>query len=75
MNSCEPERIIFLGECVSEMPNAELYNYTGKISICGDNFALNQNQLLLKGALLKNTEWVLGFVLFTGLDTKLMQNS
>jgi magnesium-transporting ATPase (P-type) len=29
----------------------------------------------LKGATLKNTEWILGFVVFTGEDTKLMQNS
>ena len=75
LNSCEPDRIIFIGECVSENPNAELYAYTGKMVICNETFSLNQNQLLLKGATLKNTEWALGFVIFTGLDTKLMQNS
>ena len=39
----EPDRIIYVGECVSENPNSELYSYTGKISMCGDNFALNAN--------------------------------
>jgi len=39
------------------------------------NFALSASQLLLKDSRLKNTEWVVGFVLFTGDDTKLMMNS
>ena len=75
LNTCEPDRLIFIGECVSEQPNSELYVYTGKITICEENFALNANQLLLKGASLKNTDWVVAFVVFTGSDTKLMQNS
>jgi len=75
LNSCEPDRILFIGECVSEKPNNELYSYTGKITICDETFALNANQLLLKGAMLKNTEWAVGFVIFTGEETKLMMNS
>ena len=75
LNTCEPDRLIFIGECVSEQSNSELYVYTGKITICEENFALNANQLLLKGASLKNTDWVVAFVVFTGSDTKLMQNS
>jgi phospholipid-transporting ATPase len=67
--------MLFVGECVSENPNTELYVYTGKITICEENFSLNANQLLLKGANLKNTDWVIGLCVFTGDDTKLMQNS
>jgi len=37
-------------------------------------FSLNENHLLLKGAKLKNTKWIVGFVVYTGNDTKLMQN-
>jgi phospholipid-transporting ATPase len=66
LNTPEPDRIIFVGECVSEQPSTELYQYTGKITICEDTFALNTNQLLLKGATLKNTDWVVAFVLYTG---------
>lgn len=43
LNTCEPDRLIFVGECVSENPNPELYVYTGKITICEDNFSLNAN--------------------------------
>jgi len=29
---------------------------------------------LLKGAKLKNTEWAIGIIVYTGLDTKTMRN-
>jgi len=75
LNTVEADRLIFVGECVSENPTAELYQYTGKLTICEENFALSANQLLLKGSSLRNTPWVVGFVIFTGSDTKLMMNS
>lgn len=33
------------------------------------------NNLLLRGCSLRNTEWVLGVVVFTGQETKIMQNA
>ncbi|CAG8521461.1 1078_t:CDS:2 [Gigaspora margarita] len=36
---------------------------------------VNLNSLLLRGCVLKNTEWVIGLVVFTGSDTKLALNS
>ncbi|KAL4997062.1 hypothetical protein BDV10DRAFT_170610 [Aspergillus recurvatus] len=33
------------------------------------------NNLLLRGCSLRNTEWVLGVVIFTGIETKIMLNS
>ncbi len=32
------------------------------------------NELLLRGCILRNTDWVIGMVLFTGEDTKIMLN-
>uniref|UniRef100_A0A8C5VB65 Phospholipid-transporting ATPase n=1 Tax=Microcebus murinus TaxID=30608 RepID=A0A8C5VB65_MICMU len=36
---------------------------------------LGADQILLRGAQLRNTQWVHGIVVYTGHDTKLMQNS
>ena len=36
---------------------------------------VNLDSMLLRGCVLKNTEWVIGLVVFTGTDTKLSLNS
>lgn len=41
----------------------------------GDAVPLGPDQLLLRGARLKNTNWVFGVVIFTGHESKLMLNS
>lgn len=37
--------------------------------------ALGPNQILLRGAMLRETRWACGVVIYTGHDTKLMQNN
>lgn len=32
-------------------------------------------QLLYRGARLKNTEWIYGLAIYTGMNTKIMMNS
>ena len=59
----------------NEAPGQDLYSFVGKLMIDEKQFMLDSNQFLLMGANLKNTDWVLGFVVFTGNDTRLMQNS
>jgi hypothetical protein len=31
--------------------------------------------MLLRGAFLRNTDWIFGVVIYTGLDTKIMKNA
>ena len=38
-------------------------------------FSLDNDQLLLRGCILRNTKWCYGLVIFAGRDTKLMMNS
>lgn len=36
---------------------------------------MGPDQILLRGAMLRNTSWIFGLVIYTGHETKLMRNS
>ena len=71
----------------SEPPHANLYQYSGAArwtqrspkdtSDPGTSMAepISINNVLLRGCSLRNTEWILGVVIFTGQETKIMLNS
>ena len=67
---------VVAGKIVCELPNNRLYNFDGfyekpgkvKVSLSADN-------ILLRGANLRNTKEAIGLVVFTGPETKLMKNS
>lgn len=69
------------GRVRSEQPNSSLYTYEATLSMLGGSnggekeLPLNPEQLLLRGATLRNTPWVHGLVVFTGHETKLMRNA
>ena len=59
----------------SEDPNANLYSYIGSLQLEEQQYPLTPQQLLLRESKLKNTDFIYGVVIFTGHDTKVMQNS
>lgn len=71
----------------SEPPQPNLYKYNGAIHwrqeipghAADDPIDMTEpitiDNLLLRGCNLRNTEWILGVVIFTGHDTKIMQNA
>ncbi|KAK2604279.1 hypothetical protein N8I77_007223 [Diaporthe amygdali] len=67
------------GKIKSEQPNSSLYTYEATMTMqagAGEKeLALNPEQLLLRGATLRNTPWIHGVVVFTGHETKLMRNA
>ncbi|KAJ3130574.1 hypothetical protein HK100_007965 [Physocladia obscura] len=64
------------GEIKCELPNNSLYTFEGNISFAGSKTVpLDPGQLLLRGAMLRNTRWIYGIVVFTGHETKLMKNA
>ncbi|KAI9097375.1 hypothetical protein DFS34DRAFT_122083 [Phlyctochytrium arcticum] len=63
------------GVIKSEQPNNSLYTYTGTLRLGSKEIPLDPQQLLLRGAMLRNTRWVYGIVIFTGHETKLMKNA
>lgn len=64
-------------EIQSEQPNSSLYTYEGTLQGLKNHgkIPLSPEQLLLRGATLRNTQWVHGVVVFTGHETKLMRNA
>ncbi|AET39861.1 aminophospholipid-translocating P4-type ATPase DRS2 Ecym_5071 [Eremothecium cymbalariae DBVPG len=63
------------GKLLSEPPNSSLYTYEGTITLNGTKIPLNPDQMILRGAVLRNTAWIFGIVVFTGHETKLMRNA
>jgi phospholipid-transporting ATPase len=63
----------------SEQPNSSLYTYEATLTpqqAGGEKeLPLGPDQLLLRGATLRNTPWIHGAVVFTGHETKLMRNA
>ncbi|KAL2340610.1 hypothetical protein Fmac_008550 [Flemingia macrophylla] len=58
-----------------EDPNANLYSFVGSLELEDQLYPLAPQQLLLRDSKLRNTEFAYGLVIFTGHDTKVMQNS
>ena len=75
----------FFGFCQCDHPNSDLNKLDGRVSISyninncyiKDNvkFPITERQMLLKGSILKNTNWIIGFALYTGMNNKIILNS
>uniref|UniRef100_H2YBK3 Phospholipid-transporting ATPase n=1 Tax=Ciona savignyi TaxID=51511 RepID=H2YBK3_CIOSA len=65
----------FNGHVKCEAPNNYLHKFTGNLYWNNETFAIDNENILLRGCTLRNTEWCFGLVIFAGPDTKLMQNT
>jgi len=64
----------------SEPPHPNLYLYNGVLRFQDRNSSqlkgepVTINEMVLRGCTIRNTEWAIGLVVFTGKDTKIMLN-
>lgn len=58
-----------------EDPNPSLYTFVGTLECGGETISIPSSSILLRDSKLRNTDWVVGAVIFTGHDTKVMQNA
>ncbi|XP_011498734.1 PREDICTED: phospholipid-transporting ATPase ID isoform X3 [Ceratosolen solmsi marchali] len=65
----------FDGEIICETPNNLLNKFDGILTWKGKKYVLDNDKIILRGCVLRNTQWCYGIVIFAGKDTKLMQNS
>ncbi|KAE9408669.1 calcium transporting ATPase [Gymnopus androsaceus JB14] len=68
------------GTLRSEQPNNSLYTFEGTLELLTSmgtpkQVPLGPDQLLLRGAQIRNTPWLYGICVFTGHETKLMRNA
>eukprot|EP00210_Caulerpa_lentillifera_P009184 g8756.t1 len=60
-------------EC--EAPNERLYQFDGSIVTPMEHrVGLDASNLLLRGCTLRKTDWILGVVVFAGIDSKIQRN-
>ena len=84
-NNEKIQKFEIFGEVIADMPNPALYQLNGRMELSYKisseknteiyKIPLDAKQLLLKGAKLKNTKWVIGIVIYTGHNCKLMKNA
>ncbi|KAI8541148.1 hypothetical protein RHMOL_Rhmol08G0039400 [Rhododendron molle] len=64
----------FTGKISCEDPNSNLYTFVGNLEYDRQIYPLDPSQILLRDSKLKNTAYIYGVVIFTGHDSKVMQN-
>uniref|UniRef100_A0A0E0AB15 P-type phospholipid transporter n=1 Tax=Oryza glumipatula TaxID=40148 RepID=A0A0E0AB15_9ORYZ len=65
----------FQGLIRCEDPNPSLYTFIGNLEYERQIYAIDPFQILLRDSKLRNTSFIYGVVIFTGHDSKVMQNS
>ena len=59
-----------------EPPSDQIYKFDGVIATgTVGKISLSHENLLLRGSSLRNTDWVIRVVVYTGHDTRIMRNS
>ena len=64
-------------------PNSDLNQIDGKLNffiqenglLIEDSFPITIKEFLLKGSILKNTNWIIGIIIYTGMNNKIILNS
>lgn len=74
---CESIRGILESQAklIVEDPNADLYNFNGRVEINGKTVPLTLNEVVYRGSVLRNTQCALGLVINTGEETKIRMNA
>jgi phospholipid-transporting ATPase len=56
-----------------EEPNSRIYDFAGTLHVDSEEIPLGPKNVILRGCTLRNTKQVLGVIVYTGSETKLMQ--
>jgi phospholipid-translocating ATPase len=70
--SADPSNAFHI-EC--DRPDVNMYRMNAAVVVKGEKSPVELQMTLLRGTIVRNTGWVVGVVLFTGEDTKIVLNS
>ncbi|KAI0158039.1 phospholipid-translocating P-type ATPase [Hypoxylon sp. FL1284] len=62
-------------EVVSEDPNADLYNFEGRVTLDDETRPLTMSDVVYRGSTLRNTDEMVGLVINTGEECKIRMNA
>ncbi|PPQ72110.1 hypothetical protein CVT24_002421 [Panaeolus cyanescens] len=70
---CASSENVFRVEC--DRPDVNMYRLNAAVEVGSQIYPVDMQMVLLRGTVLRNTKWVVGLVLYTGEDTKIVMNS
>ncbi|KAI3784286.1 hypothetical protein L1987_43383 [Smallanthus sonchifolius] len=70
-----PEKDFISGLIKSEKPNRNIYGFQANMDIDGKRVSLGPSNIILRGCVIKNTDWTVGVVVYAGRETKAMLNN
>lgn len=59
----------------AERPDTNMFRLNAAVSVGDQTFPVNMQMVLLRGTVLRNTKWIIGLVLYTCEDSKIVLNS
>lgn len=73
--STEEDIVACRARFVVEDPNADLYNFEGKVTVEDKTSPLTTNEIMYRGSILRNTSEAIGMIIYSGEECKIRMNA
>ncbi|KAK9069461.1 hypothetical protein SSX86_011365 [Deinandra increscens subsp. villosa] len=70
-----PGKDVISGLIKCEKPNRNIYGFQANMEVDGKRVSLGPSNIILRGCVIKNTDWAVGVAVYAGRETKAMLNN